>query len=214
MHILSRPVRPASLLTRAIVLLLTALQGTTAQQTEAFTDPETGITFQRFFGAKTSFGFGIALPQNPSTDFIGRFDVPMPGGAGWAGVSLQEDMVDPLLIVAWPSGGKVVTSFRVAANEDDSPPVVDGKFAIKQIPAGTAVNDTFMTFTFLCQNCLDNGEKSFAPQDTSGTFGMGWALADESVSDPADPAAILPFHNVGMCSQMICREICSANDLQ
>lgn len=202
MQLLSRPVRPngylPSFLIRSLAMLILPLvRADSDAQTTAFTDPATGINFQRFFGAKTSFGFGIALPQNPSTDFIGRLDAPMPGGAGWAGIALQDDMVDPLLIAAWPNGNKVVSTFRIAANEDDSPPVVNGKFSIKQIPKGTVVNDTHMTFTFLCQNCLDNGQISFAPQDTSGTFGMGWALADESVSDPADPAATLPFHNVG-----------------
>ena len=63
------------------------------------------------------------------------------------------------------------------------------------------VTDTKMTFTFLCQNCLDNGQLSFSPQDTSGKFGMGWALADRPVSDAADTAAELPFHNVGKLSR-------------
>lgn len=56
----------------AFVFILALLLGfsthTLAQQTEAFVDPLTGINFQRFFGAKTQFAFGIALPENPSTD--------------------------------------------------------------------------------------------------------------------------------------------------
>lgn len=180
-----------------LIAIATITHRTSAQSTDPFTDPLTGIEFQRFFGAKTSFGFGIALPQNPSTDFIGQLDVPMPNGQGWAGISLQDDMVDPLLIVAWPNGNSVVSSFRIARNEDDSPPVVQGDFSIVEIPEGTVVNDTHMIYTFLCQNCLDNGKISFSPQDTAGKFGMGWALADRPVSDAADPAAELPFHNVG-----------------
>src|SRR3990170_3051923 len=90
------------------------LHYTTAQTTEAFTDPTTGITFQRFFGAGTQFGFGIALPENPTTDFIGQLTFPTPNGAGWGGISLTDDMVGPLLLAEWPSGNEVVSSFRVA----------------------------------------------------------------------------------------------------
>lgn len=200
MTVLSLPLGQGSSWLRKLSILAflaAALKQTAAQTTEAFTDPLTGIVFQRFFGARTSFGFGIALPENPTTDFIGQFDVPMPRGQGWAGISLQEDMVDPLLIVAWPNGKEVVSSFRIARNEDDSPPEVRGAFKIVQIPEGTVVTDAKMTFTFLCQNCLDNGRVSFSPQNTRGKFGMGWALADRRVSNPADSAAELPFHNVG-----------------
>jgi hypothetical protein len=181
----------------SLLAFLVTARRTAAQTTEPFTDPLTGIVFQRFFGARTSFGFGIALPENPTTDFIGQLDVPMPNGEGWAGISLQEDMVDPLLLVAWPNGNEVVTSFRIARNEDDSPPEVTGDFSIVQIPEGTVVTADKMVFTFLCQNCLDDGQLSFSPQNTQGKFGMGWALADRAVSDPADSAAELPFHNVG-----------------
>lgn len=58
----------APCLTFALLATLSLLTTTLAQQTEAFTDPLTGINFQRFFGAKTQFAFGIALPENPSTD--------------------------------------------------------------------------------------------------------------------------------------------------
>ncbi|KAJ4295101.1 hypothetical protein N0V90_007110 [Kalmusia sp. IMI 367209] len=168
-----------------------------SQQTASFVDPLTSITFQRFFGARTSFAFGIALPENPSTDFIGQISAPMPGGNGWAGISLTEDMEGPLLLAAWPNGNKVVSSFRIADNEDDSPPVVRGEFSVVEIPSGTVVNDTHMTFTFLCKGCIGDAKLGFTAQDTAGDFGMGWALADRAVSNPSDPAAVLPFHNSG-----------------
>lgn len=190
---------PTSLTVFLVSSLLTT--GVThAQQTEPFTDPLTGISFQRFFGARTQFGFGIALPENPSTDFIGQISAPMPGGSGWAGISMQGDMEGPLLLAAWPNGNEVVSTFRIAENEDDNPPVVAGQFEVVPIPQGTVVNDTFMTFTFLCRNCVGEQVNSFSAQDTAGDFGMGWALADRAVSDPADPAAVLPFHNSGECS--------------
>lgn len=121
----------------------------------------------------------------------------MSDGKGWGGISFQDNMEGPLLLCAWPNGNKVVSSFRVAKNEDDSPPVVTGDFKIVQIDQGTVVNSTHMTFTFMCQNCVGDARTSFTAQDTAGKFGMGWALADAAVSDPADPAAVLGFHNVG-----------------
>ena len=178
------------------LLLFTAIAST--QQTTPFTDPLTGINFQRFFGARTQFAFGIALPENPSTDFIGQISAPMPNGAGWAGISLQEDMEGPLLLTAWPNGAEVVHSFRVARNEDDSPPVTTGAFKVLPIPTGTVVNASHMTFTFLCQNCIGDAKTGFTASDTAGDFQMGWALASRAVSDAADPAAVLPFHNSGM----------------
>lgn len=123
---------------------------------------------------------------------------PMPSGNGWAGIALQEDMEGPLLLTAWPHNGGVVSSFRIAANEDDSPPVVTGSFSVTDIPSGTVVNDTHMTWTFLCKGCVGDQKTGFTAQDTAGSVGMGWALADRAVSDSADPAAVLPFHNSGM----------------
>ncbi|CAI6295190.1 unnamed protein product [Periconia digitata] len=177
--------------------LLFFTKPTVSQVTEAFTDPVTGINFQRFFGARTGFSFGIALPENPSTDFIGQISCPIPSGSGWAGIALQDDMEGPLLLAAWPNGDTVVSTFRVAEDEDENPPVVQGEFRAIDIPSGTSVNDTHMTWTFLCQNCVGNGETGFTAQDTAGTVEMGWGLADRAVSNAGDPAAELSFHNVG-----------------
>ena len=121
----------------------------------------------------------------------------MLNGAGWAGISLQEDMEGPLLLTAWPNGAEVVHSFRVARNEDDSPPVATGAFNVLPISTGTVVSASHMTFTFLCQNCIGDASTGFTASDTAGEFQMGWALASRAVSDAADPAEVLPFHNSG-----------------
>ncbi|KAK2020984.1 CBD9-like protein [Colletotrichum zoysiae] len=166
--------------------------------TTAFTDPVTNISFQRFFGAKSGFAFGIALPQNPNDSFIGQMSFPLASGAaGWGGWSLTSDMEGPLLMAAWASpDGRVLSSFRQAANEDDNPPEVTGGFAARPIAAGTSVNGTFLTYTFLCQGCLGAG-LGLAAADTAGAFEMGWALGDKAVGNPGSTAAVLNFHNVG-----------------
>ena len=92
-----------------------------------------------------------------------------------------------------------MSSFRQARNEDDNPPQVSGTFRVRSIAAGTVVNDTHMTFTFLCEGCLD-ASTGLTAAATAGNFEMGWALADTAVSDPASSAAILGFHNKGFNS--------------
>jgi hypothetical protein len=42
---------------------------------------------------------------------------------------------------------------------------------------------------------------TFTAQDTTRDFGMGWALANTAVSDPANLAGILGFHSVGKCAE-------------
>ncbi len=181
--------------------LFNIITPTTAQTTTAFTDPVTGIQFQRFFGAKTQFAFGIALPENPTTDFIGQMTFPLTAAGGWGGISLADDMVGPLLLAAWPDGNNVVSSFRLAKTEDASPPVVNGNFSVVPIASGTSVNGTSMSFTFLCQNCIDS-KLWFAAGNTGGSFGMGWALAGKAVSSASDPASELPFHDKGSLSML------------
>ncbi|KFG80087.1 putative cellobiose dehydrogenase [Metarhizium anisopliae] len=164
--------------------------------TTTFTDPSTGITFERFFGVKTSFSFGIALPETANNSFIGQLTFPLNDGAGWGGWSLTDDMEGPLLMAAWADGGKVVSSFRQAFNEDDNPPEVTGNFRARPIAAGTSANSSFFTYTFLCEGCLDDA-LGLGTAATSGTVKMGWALSSEKVGNPASPAAILNFHNRG-----------------
>jgi len=165
--------------------------------TTAFTDAATGIKFQRFFGAKTNFGFGVALPQNTtSNSFIGQLTFPLKNSAGWGGWSLTGDMEGPLLMAAWSDGKNVISSFRQAKNEDDNPPEVTGAFTLRPIAQGTSVNSSFLTYTFLCEGCLD-ASFGLGAADTTGTVEMGWALADTAVRNPGTSAGVLGFHNRG-----------------
>lgn len=69
-----------------------------AQITTPFTDQTTGLRMERFFGARTSFGFGFALPSTPSaagqaSSFIGQLSFPLVNGQGWGAMGLTGDMV-------------------------------------------------------------------------------------------------------------------------
>lgn len=115
----------------ALAFALGALAGTSST---AYTDANTGITFQQYVDT-TGFAFGMALPENPSTDFIGQMVVSKrapqflflkqqaltfgnvqiaPVTEGWAGITLNGEMTGTLLIIAWPNGDEIVSSFREA----------------------------------------------------------------------------------------------------
>ena len=79
------------------LLFAANLTGSQAQLTSSYKDPSTGITFQRIT-QDAGYSFGIAVPEEPSTDFIGQISATMT--AGWAGVSLTGQMVNSLLVAA------------------------------------------------------------------------------------------------------------------
>lgn len=84
-----------------------------AQSAVPYTDANTGITFN---GYKHSSGFtlGIALPENPTTDFIAQIQAPITNDGGWAGFSMGQSMTGNPLVVAWPHEGAIVSSIRQA----------------------------------------------------------------------------------------------------
>ncbi|TWU71844.1 hypothetical protein ED733_002739 [Metarhizium rileyi] len=148
--------------------------------TAAFTDAATNISFQRFFGAKTSFAFGIALPEAPNNSFIGQLSFPLSDGAGWGGWSLTDDMKGPLLMAALGRRHESLTD----------------NFKARPIATGTSVNSSSLTYTFLCEECLDEALELVATAAT-GTAKMGWALGSNKVENSASPAAMLNFHHLG-----------------
>lgn len=100
------------------------------------------------------------------------------------------------ILAAWPDGnGGVMASFRQATDEDN-PPEVTGGFAVRPIPDGTQVNNTFLTYTFLCENCID--PTLGLNMDSTGNAVMGWALSERPPrSNAADAGARLDFHERG-----------------
>lgn len=83
-------------------------------QSFAWTDAATGIDFQRYYDSDSGFSFGVAAPENISTDFIGQIVVPLTSSAGWGGVSFGGPMTGNVLFVAWTDGDEIKTSFRMA----------------------------------------------------------------------------------------------------
>lgn len=98
--------------TFVFTVALLALRAT-AQNASPFTDEKTGIRFNGYQDA-SGYRFGLALPETPGTDFIGQIVAPVNSTGGWAGVSMSSSMTDSLLMVAWPNGDEVISSFRKA----------------------------------------------------------------------------------------------------
>ncbi|KAM5345265.1 hypothetical protein ACJ41O_011127 [Fusarium nematophilum] len=174
----------------------------TDQFSEPFVDQVTGLQMERFFGARTSFGFAFALPETqPATggaaSFIGQLSFPLVNGEGWGSFGLTGDMEGNFILAVWPDGnGGVMASFRQATDEDN-PPEVAGDFRVRPLPDGVSVNSTSLLYTFLCENCLDSS-LGLGPEATAADATMGWALSERPPrGDPSDPGAFLGFHERG-----------------
>lgn len=171
---------------------LFALQAV-AQSATPYTDAKTGITFNGFKDELRGFTFGIALPENPSTDFIAQIQSPIT--EGWAGFSMGQSMVGNLLAVAWPSNGEVVSSFRLATGYT-SPATTTGSFSMSPIPKGTFVNETAFSYTFLCSKCIS--EDPATGFVISPDFNIiGWAQSEDGLTDPSSASVALTYHNAG-----------------
>ena len=96
------------------IVAAVGLAGVATAQSAPYTDPKSGITFNAYVNPTNGYFFGISMPANASggTDFIGTIGGK---GTGYSGVSLGGRMVNKLLIVAWPNGEEIVSSFRKAS---------------------------------------------------------------------------------------------------
>ncbi|KAK7428061.1 hypothetical protein QQZ08_005493 [Neonectria magnoliae] len=159
----------------------------------AYIDPDTNITFQKFTDTASSFSFGIALPSNPTADFIGQISAPITDG--YAGLSLTTSMAKSLLIVAWPNGESVVSSLRKATGYANPDVLDDDTVSLKTIASGTSVNDTAFTYTFLCEGCIKGDSTTFAATDDSPA--IGWALSTTALDNPSAAGGALNYHSAG-----------------
>ena len=168
-----------------------------AQTSSQYIDEKSGITFQGLHDP-SGFTVGIALPEKATTDFIAQIQAPITNGGGWAGFSVGTSMTGNLLITAWPNEGKIISSFREATGYTN-PTVTDGDFTMSPIPAGTYVNDTAFSYTFLCSNCIsaDDPLKGLVIYEEPSVNVIGWAYSDKALTDPTSASAVLNYHDAG-----------------
>ncbi|EPS40417.1 hypothetical protein H072_5775 [Dactylellina haptotyla CBS 200.50] len=164
-----------------------------AQTTGAYTDSRTGIVYQAYknpnYGGYT---FGIAIPSSPTNEFIGLLEGPLGTPANrWAGVSLGGPMNGPTLIVAWPNGNDVVTSFRTASNWIEPTPLTPTGATLTKM--NVAVNSTHWSLTFRCINCNTWASGSLDLTGAAAVF--GYAQSPYSVVTPSSPDSSLQPHD-------------------
>ncbi|KNB09143.1 hypothetical protein FOXG_09780 [Fusarium oxysporum f. sp. lycopersici 4287] len=156
-------------------------QAVSAESVE-YKDADTGITFQQYTDKSSKFTFGIALPKNPSTDFIGQMTVPISEGYGSVDCSS-------------PNDGKVLTSVRQADGYTNPAVLDDDTVSIKPIEKGTKVGTDSFTFTFLCEGCIKTDGTTFKAADTNAV--LSFAMSTTALDDPTDSAGALNYHGAG-----------------
>lgn len=172
--------------------ILGALAGLTVAQTPVpYTDAKSGITFNAHIDRNSGYFFGIALPTNTTgnTDFIATIGGK---GTGYAGASLGGGMLGKLLVLAWPNGQNVVSSFRKTTNYG-SPAVATGVFTQTPIVNGTYVNSTHWTYTFLCSRCILTDRSTFNAADASAS--IGWAINAQGPQQRTNAGASVSKHS-------------------
>jgi cellobiose dehydrogenase (acceptor) len=120
-------------------------------------------------------------------------------GGGWCGIShgTTGQMTNALLLVAWPEGDQVQTSFRSTPSWM-MPPLYQGSAKLTQI--SSYVNDTMYEVIYRCQNCFswENGDIAVNVSTKSGQLVLGRAQAVDAPQAPKCPSKILAgFHDFG-----------------
>ncbi|CAI4213261.1 unnamed protein product [Parascedosporium putredinis] len=172
--------------------ILATLAPIVAAQTSSFTDANTGIVFQRFFGARTNFDLAWRYPPTQPTRSSANFRFLLLTETG-GGFSLTGDMEGPLLMAVWSDGTNIVSSFRQAFNEDDNPPKcaagtsgqAEMGWALSSIPVRNAASSN---------GILDFHDSGFGDFDAN----LGGARSAEFESWVALAGAPLPQSNAAV----------------
>ncbi|KAL0932731.1 uncharacterized protein CTRU02_211694 [Colletotrichum truncatum] len=159
----------------------------------AYTDPQTGIDFQRYKPDSYPYSFGIAVPETTGTDFIGQMVVPISEKGNWGAVSLKGGMLNSLLFVAWADGEDIKTSFRMGSAYSNPDVYTATKVTATPIANGTFVNSTHFSYTFLCEGCVIADKTTLTGESPI----LGWAFSDTSPTTPSDPSSALNYHSAG-----------------
>lgn len=108
-------------------------------------------------------------------------------------------MVNNLLLLAYPSEGEVLTSFRWAPTYGP-PEVYTGDAELTQV--SSSINATHYSVIYRCANCLQwtQGETSGGASTSSGYTMLGWAHTESSPTDGAcaDTAGVAQHETQGL----------------
>ncbi|KAF2496966.1 cellobiose dehydrogenase [Lophium mytilinum] len=195
-----------SYLLGAVSLLASPLlESVSAQATgDFYTDPTTNITFWRstIAASLTTGGFqwGYALPGaagGTNDEYIGLIVGALQGdAAGWSGMSHRGAMTNSLLLMAWPDGTDIKTSFRFSSGYV-TPDIYTGNATLTEI--SHTINATHFTLIYRCQWCWywDQDGSAFSQPPTSDTQVIGWVQNNEAPNDPTNPDTTITEHDNG-----------------
>ncbi|KAJ5782258.1 Cellobiose dehydrogenase cytochrome [Penicillium paradoxum] len=173
----------------------------------AYTDPDTDITFDTWtVPEKLSQGgltFGLALQSDAlstdATEFIGYLLCSSTNATftGWCGISLGGTMTDSLLLLAYPHGEDILTSFRYTTAYH-KPDVYTGDAKLTQL--SSTINATHYSLIFRCSNCLQWSQDGASrnASTSAGVLNLGWAQSFAAPGSPDCPSDItLSYHDNG-----------------
>ncbi|ETS78784.1 hypothetical protein PFICI_08637 [Pestalotiopsis fici W106-1] len=184
-----------STLVGSVALAGLAQLAAAAVKTTAYTDSNTGIDFQTYFDTTTGYSFGMAIPEDATTDFIGQMVVPLTDGAGWGALAMGPGMTGRLLLVAWPNGEEVVSSFRYTSAYSTPDVYTNSTLSALPIANGTFINSTHLSYTFVCEGCVIGGSTTF--DFSADTGALGYAVSSSNPTTPSDSSTALVYHDLG-----------------
>jgi cellobiose dehydrogenase (acceptor) len=152
-------------------------------------------------GTQGKAQWGMALPpasaSDLETEYIGRFVVPkLKSSDTWMGLSHNSGMTGALLLVTWPNGDTVESSFRYASGYV-APDIYTGNATLSVISQGS--NSTHYFLTYRCENCWkweqDGSSGSQIPATTASAGQVvGWAQATNGPSNPKNANSNIQQH--------------------
>ncbi|KAK5164521.1 uncharacterized protein LTR77_009727 [Saxophila tyrrhenica] len=179
--------------------------GTLAQVFAPYTD-ENGIDFwQATFdtavkGTPGKAQWGMALPPATASalenEYIGHLVVPKADSGTWMGLTHNSGMTGALLLVTWPDGDEVKTSFRYASGYV-APDIYTGNATLSVISQSS--NKTHYEITYRCEECWrwsqDGVAGSQVPATTkSAAQVMGWAYGTSAPTKPGNAGSDIKQH--------------------
>jgi len=181
----------------AQLLLAVAVNAQTSAEPFKLIDPTTSIPLSAYSAGevetKGGFVFGLALPEKlDKNDYIGYI---VGAKTGYAGISHTTGMVRTLLLVVWPDGDTIRTSFRYALDYI-APVLYRGDAKLTQL--AHTFNATHFTLTYRCENCFSweyQGVKG--NQSISGdSLQLGW-VRGPMPKPVSSQNAIIEYHEEG-----------------
>ncbi|KAF7313791.1 Cellobiose dehydrogenase [Mycena chlorophos] len=185
---------PGNLHTRSVAMLLRRALGllsfvgaALAQEALPYVDPDNGIEFWGITDVVHSVTYGYVFPPLASsgpqpTEYIGEIVAPL--DSAWVGYALSGNMIDSLLVAAWPYNGDIVFTTRYAT-ANVLPDVYPGPI-ITTLPVGTYVNSTHWKWVYRCQNCTTWQDGGSIDVNSTSTV-PAWAQSTIAVDTPSDP---------------------------